>query len=146
MNVNEFLTRTKIPIRLACTTTKDWPITISLWYAYIEEKFFCASQKNALVLKYLSKNSRCGFEVAGDLPPYRGVRGRGIAKLDEARGSEILQVLIKKYLKDEKSQLADFLLSRAQKEVAIEIKPLSMFSYDYSDRMKDIKVDTHIDF
>jgi hypothetical protein len=74
MNVNDFLTRTCVPIRLACVTIADWPITISLWYAYMEGKFFCATQKNAMILKYLSNNSKCGFEVAGDLPPYRGVR------------------------------------------------------------------------
>ncbi len=140
MNVNDFLTRACVPIRLACVTLGDWPITISLWYVYMEEKLFCATQKNAAILKYLSNNSKCGFEVAGDLPPYRGVRGWGYAKLREARGSEILRILIKKYLKDEKSQLADFLLGRAENEVAIEIKPLAVFHYDYSNRMNGIRV------
>src|SRR5919107_4492637 len=140
MNVNDFLTRACLPIRLACVTIGEWPITISLWDAYIEEKFFCATQKNAAILKYLSNNSKCGFEVAGDLPPYRGVRGWGHAKLNETRGSEILHILIKKYLKDENSQLADFLLRRAENEVAIEIKPLFEFHYDYSDRMNGIQI------
>jgi hypothetical protein len=142
MNVNDFLTRACVPIRLACLTIGDWPITISLWYAYMEEKFFCATQKNAAILKYLYNNSKCGFEVAGDLPPYRGVRGWGYAKLNEARGSEILHILIKKYLKDEKSQFVDFLLRRAENEIAIEIKPLSVFHYDYFNRMNGIKVNT----
>ena len=142
MNVNDFLTRACVPIRLACVTIGDWPITISLWYAYMEEKFFCATQKNAAILKYLSNNSKCGFEVAGDLPPYRGVRGWGYAKLNEARGSEILHILIKKYLKDEKSQFVEFLLRRAENEIAIEIKALSVFHYDYSNRMNGIKVNT----
>jgi hypothetical protein len=142
MDVNDFLTRACVPIRLACVTIDGWPITISLWYVYMEEKFFCATQKNAAILKYLSNNSKCGFEVAGDLPPYRGVRGWGYAKLNETRGSEILHLLIKKYLKDDKSQLADFLLRRSEKEVAIEINPLSVFHYDYSNRMKGINVNT----
>ena len=142
MNVNDFLTRACVPIRLACLTIGDWPITISLWYAYMEERFFCATQKNAAILKYLYNNSKCGFEVAGDLPPYRGVRGWGYAKLNEARGSEILHILIKKYLKDEKSQFVDFLLRRAENEIAIEIKPLSVFHYDYFNRMNGIKVNT----
>ena len=142
MDVNDFLTRACVPIRLACVTIDDWPITISLWYVYMEEKFFCATQKNAAILKYLSNNSKCGYEVAGDLPPYRGVRGWGYAKLNETRGSEILHLLIKKYLKDDKSQLADFLLRRSEKEVAIEINPLSVFHYDYSNRMKGINVNT----
>jgi hypothetical protein len=51
-------------------------------------------------------------------------------------------MLIKKYLRDEKSSLANFLLRRNENEMAIEITPLSIFSYDYSDRMKDIVVNT----
>jgi hypothetical protein len=143
MDPNEFLTRTRIPIRLACITTTDWPITISLWYVYMEGKLFCATQRNALIVKYLSRNSRCGFEVASDSSPYLGIRGWGQAKLNETRGSEILHILIKKYLKDGTSQLAGFLIKRIENEVAIEINPVSMFHYDYSKRMKDIKVDTN---
>ena len=36
----------------------------------------------------------------------------------------------------------DFLLRRAENEVAIEIKPLSVFHYDYTSRMNSIKVNT----
>src|SRR5688500_2977141 len=114
MNVNDFLTRTCVPIRLACVTIADWPITISLWYVYMEEKFFCANGKNARILKCLSNHSKWGCEVAGDLALYRGVRGWVRAKLNDTRGSEIPHTLIKKYLKDEKSQLADFLLRKAE--------------------------------
>jgi hypothetical protein len=114
MDVDEFLTRTRIPIKLACITTTGWPVTISLWYAYLEEKLFCATQKNTLiVVKYLSRNSRCGFEVARDSSPYLGVRGWGQAKLNETRGSESLHILIKKYLRDETSPSSDFLLKGA---------------------------------
>ena len=143
MKENDFLTRACVPIRLACLTRADWPITISLWYIYIYgRKILLCYPGKCPILKYLSNNSKCGFEVTGDSPPYRGVRGWGFAKLNETRGSEILHILIKKYLKDEKSQLADFLLRRAEDEVAIEIKPLSVFHYDYTSRMNGIKVNT----
>jgi hypothetical protein len=142
MNLQEYLMHSCIPIRLACINVEGWPITVSLWYVYLEEKIFCATQKNAKIIEYLSGNPKCGFEVAGDLPPYRGVRGWGYAKLEKVRGVEILSMLIKKYLRDEKSSLANFLLRRNENEMAIEITPLSIFSYDYSDRMKDIVVNT----
>lgn len=80
--------------------------------------------------------------MASDSTPYLGVRGWGQAELNETRGSEILHILIKRYLKDETSRLADFLLRRVEDEVAIEIKPASVFHYDYSNRMNDIKVHT----
>lgn len=144
MEAKNFLTKATIPIRIACISGSGWPITISLWYVYLEEKLFCATSKNAKIIDYFRNNPKCGFEVAGDLPPYRGVRGWGNAKVDEGRGMEILRILINKYIRDENSQLANFLLKRSKNEMAIEINPLSMFHYDYSDRMKGIAVNTNL--
>ncbi|MFB5600231.1 MAG: pyridoxamine 5'-phosphate oxidase family protein [Nitrososphaeraceae archaeon] len=140
MNPTEYLKKALIPIRLSCVKKDGWPTTVSLWYIYLEEKIFCASRESSKIVNHLSNNPKCGFEVAGDLPPYRGVRGFGYAKLDNSKGIEILKILIKKYLKDDKSSLAKFLLKVDQKEVAIEIKPLSLYQYDYSDRMKGVIV------
>jgi hypothetical protein len=47
-------------------------------------------------------------------PPYRGVRGRGIATLNDDRGEEILRRLIERYLGDSSSRLASFLLARVE--------------------------------
>lgn len=91
-------------------------------------------------MEYLSKNTKCGFEIASDNPPYKGVRGYGNVKLDDDRGKEILDIIIKKYLKDTNSSLAKFLIGRNENEVAIEIRPVNMFSYDYSNRMKDVDI------
>ncbi len=144
MNVNEYLTNSLIPIRLACINTEGYPITMSLWYIYLKEKFLCATGKNSRIIGYLSSNPKCGFEVASDLPPYQGVRGWGNAKLDKVRGVEILDVLIRKYLRDQESSLADFLRKRSKNEMAIEITPTSIFSYDYTDRMRGIIVNKNL--
>jgi hypothetical protein len=40
----------------------------------------------ARILEYLRVEPRCGFEVASDRPPYRGVRGQGVASLHPAEG------------------------------------------------------------
>jgi len=124
----------------------NWPITISLWYIYKDNKIFCATQKSAKIIEYLSKNARCGFEVASDNPPYKGVRGYGNATLDEENGKEILDLIIKKYLKDTNSSLAKFLKSRNENEIAIEIKPQNMFSYDYSNRMRDVVIKSNTQY
>ena len=144
MNVGEYLKSSLIPIRLACVNTNGWPITMSLWYVYLEEKIFCATHRNSKIIEYLSSNPKCGFEVASDLPPYLGVRGWGYAKLDKVRGAEILNILIKKYLRDEDSSLAKFLRKRKDNEVAIEITPASIFPYDYTNRMRGIIVNKNL--
>ena len=140
----ECLTNSKIPIRLACMSISDWPIVVSLWYTYLNEKVYCATQNTAKVVKYLRKNPKCGFEIAGDSFPYRGVRGYGKASIVENKGEEILRMLIQKYLTGKETttsslKLYKLLLSKEhlQNEVAIEIIPSAMFKWDYKKRMKD---------
>jgi nitroimidazol reductase NimA-like FMN-containing flavoprotein (pyridoxamine 5'-phosphate oxidase superfamily) len=141
----ECLTNSKIPIRLACMSISDWPIVVSLWYTYLNEKVYCATQNTAKVVKYLRKNPKCGFEIAGDSFPYRGVRGYGKASIVENKGEEILRMLIQKYLTGKETTISSLklyklLLSKEhlQNEVAIEIIPAAMFKWDYEKRMMDI--------
>ena len=141
----ECLTNSKIPIRLACMSISDWPIVVSLWYTYLNEKVYCATQNTAKVVKYLRKNPKCGFEIAGDSFPYRGVRGYGKASIVENKGEEILRMLIQKYLTGKETTISSLklyklLLSKEhlQNEVAIEIIPSAMFKWDYKKRMIDI--------
>lgn len=141
----ECLTNSKIPIRLACMSISDWPIVVSLWYTYLNEKVYCATQNTAKIVKYLRKNPKCGFEIAGDSFPYRGVRGYGKASIVENKGEEILRMLIQKYLTGKETTISSLklyklLLSKEhlQNEVAIEIIPAAMFKWDYKKRMIDI--------
>lgn len=143
--IMEFLTNSKIPIRLACMSISDWPIVVSLWYTYMNEKVYCATQNTAKVVKYLRKNPKCGFEIAGDSFPYRGVRGYGKASIVENKGEEILRMLIQKYLTGKETTISSLklyklLLSKEhlQNEVAIEIIPAAIFKWDYKKRMIDI--------
>jgi nitroimidazol reductase NimA-like FMN-containing flavoprotein (pyridoxamine 5'-phosphate oxidase superfamily) len=143
--IMECLTNSKIPIRLACMSISDWPIVVSLWYTYLNEKVYCATQNTAKVVKYLRKNPKCGFEIAGDSFPYRGVRGYGKASIVENKGEEILRMLIQKYLTGKETTISSLklyklLLSKEhlQNEVAIEIIPAAMFKWNYKKRMIDI--------
>ena len=70
----QYLMEIDIPIRLSCISILDWPMVISLWYVYIDEKFYCATQNTAKIIKYLRRSPKCGFEIAGDCFPYRGIK------------------------------------------------------------------------
>ena len=96
MNTKKLLLHSKIPIRLACITSSNWPVTISLWFIFIDNKFFCATKRSAKIVEYLKKYPKCGFEIAGDYPPYAGIRGWGVVDLDESKGKKILKKLIRK--------------------------------------------------
>ena len=125
---------------MACLSTSNYPTVVSLWYVYIDEKFYCATQNKAKIIRYLRFSPKCGFEIAGDRFPYHGIRGYGNASILKDRGEDILRTLVQKYFKGkEKSRLYKLLLSEKhlQNEVAIEIDPVSIFEWDYKERMTD---------
>ena len=116
----------------------DWPAIVSLWYVYTDEKIYCATQSTAKIIRYLRRSPKCGFEIAGNRFPYRGIRGYGNASILKEKGENILRVLLQKYFKGrETSKLHKLLLSEKhlQNEVALEITPNSMFEWDYKARM-----------
>ena len=135
-NLIQNLSDSRIPIRIAFLKPDGTPNVISLWYEEIEGKIYCATQKSAKIVSYLEKNSKCGFEIAADKPPYKGTRGTGIAKIVDERGEEILEILMDKYLTKKESNLSKILKKNAKTEVAIEITPQKVFHYDYSVRKK----------
>jgi len=132
----EFLEQSRVPLRLACITRKGWPMVLSLWYLYETSRIFCATQKSSKLVYHLERNPCCAFEIAGDRPPYRGVRGQGTVVLLQHRGREMLEHLIERYLQGSNTPLHKALLSRADNEVAIEIQPVRIFAWDYKSRME----------
>lgn len=128
----------KIPIRLAYTKPNGAPAILSLWYVQVYDRIYCATQKSAKIISYLEKNPLCGFEIAADKPPYKGIRGQGTARILKERGNEILNLLIEKYLGQKESELSNFLKKNSPSEVAIEITPIKITNYDYTKRMEGI--------
>ena len=132
----EFLEQSRVPVRLACITHEGWPMVLSLWYLYEAGKIFCATQKASKLVYHLESSPRCAFEVAGDQPPYRGIRGQGTVILLQHGGRELLEQLLRRYLHGSDTPLHKMLLSRADNEVALEIRPIRIFAWDYTSRMK----------
>ena len=137
--VTRHLDAARIPMRLATLAPSGTPCVTSLWYVRRARSLWCATIGTARLVRALRVDPRCGFEVAGDQPPYRGVRGQGTARIDVAAGAEVLRALIGRYLGDETSELARWLLSRVDREVAIEIVPARLTSWDYGERMRGIE-------
>jgi hypothetical protein len=133
----DLLPDSKIPIRIAFIKSNGVPSVISLWFEQIDGKIYCATKKSAKIVSYLKNNPACGFEIATDKPPYKGIRGEGIVKITD-NGNEILDILINKYLGDKESTLSKYLKTNSNTEVTIEITPQKIFNYDYSKRMKDV--------
>lgn len=108
----------------------------SLWFAPRGLDLWCCTQKSSLLTKRLERDERVGFEVAADTPPYRGVRGTGVAHLVDSDVESTLRTLIDRYQGTERTELSDWLLSRIDSEIAIRIMPRTISSWDFSHRMK----------
>ncbi len=132
-DVRSFLRATVIPVRLASMGT--FPLVQSLWFLPDGDSLWCCTQRDAVLTGRLTRNPRCGFEVSGDQPPYRGVRGSAKAEILGARAADILPRLIDRYLGDSPSPLADWLLSRLDREVAIRLHSLRVTTFDFTTRM-----------
>lgn len=135
-DVERFLRDTIIPARLGCQAGNGAPLVCSLWYLYDAGAIWCATQRHARLVEFLATDPGCAFEIAADAMPYRGVRGQGQAVISAAKGPEILDRLIDRYLADRGSKFAQWLLARSADEVAIRIEPDWVTSWDFSQRMQ----------
>jgi nitroimidazol reductase NimA-like FMN-containing flavoprotein (pyridoxamine 5'-phosphate oxidase superfamily) len=133
----QYLRDVVIPLRLSCIAASRWPVVLSLWYLYHDERLYCATQETARVVGYLRHEPRCAFEIAADHPPYCGVRGQGMATIDTTSGIEILEQLLVRYLGSTETQLGKRLLAQSHNEVAIVIEPVKVFTWNYTSRMQD---------
>jgi hypothetical protein len=133
--VDAFLGASVLPLRLACASREGGPLVASLWYVWDGDALWCATRATSRVAQVLWEEPRCGFEVAGDAPPYRGVRGQGRAVLLPEHGDRVLRRLVHRYLGGEEAPLARWLLGRGGVEVAIRIAPRRFASWDYAARM-----------
>jgi len=135
VEAQRFLAETVVPLRLGCTDGRGWPVVLSVWYLYRDGALWCATAPGAAVVRYLERDGRCAFEVAPEAPPYRGVRGQGMATVARGEGGELLRELLVRYLGATDTALGQWLLARAAGEVAICIEPRRLSSWDYRARM-----------
>lgn len=135
ISVENYLRKSKIPLRLSTVTASGWPVVLSLWYLFEEGSLYCATPQHAKAAAYLTAEPRCAFEVAADQPPYCGVRGQALATIDADRGVEILERLLIRYLGGTGNPLGQGLLNRPTPEVAIRLEPQNIFTWNFSDRM-----------
>jgi nitroimidazol reductase NimA-like FMN-containing flavoprotein (pyridoxamine 5'-phosphate oxidase superfamily) len=133
--VASHLDRSLIPLRLAVHDSRGSPWVLSLWFLYENGALWCATNAKAKLISYLQADPQCGFEVAGETPPYKGIRGKGQATLVPERGGEILLRLLERYDIDLASPLAKSLLAKVEQEVAVCITPSRISSWDFSSRM-----------
>ena len=132
-----FLDDSVIPIRLGCVAPSGWPLVVSLWFVRRGDELVCATQRSSSLVRALEHELRCAFEVAGQEPPYRGVRGRARVTIEPDEGLATLAELVTRYLGGTDGAFARRLLGRTEPEVVLRLDPVEISSWDYSRRMTE---------
>ena len=136
--IEDYLSDSRLPVRLGCVGGDGFPRVVSLWYQYREGALYCVTHRDSPLVSLLSNEPRVGFEVSPNEPPYLGVRGQGVVEMTPLQQREMLEALLSNYLGGLESKLAQWLLSRSEQEILITIQPRRFFSWDYRARMADI--------
>ena len=135
----DLLEELTVPLRLACHTKAGtgtlW--MLSLWFRYRDGKIQCATAADADVVAFLESDPHVAFEVSTNDPPYRGVRGNGMATITPDPEKAVLTDLLERYLGTTSSPLARSLLRPERAEVTISIEPLRLSEWDFSERMRE---------
>lgn len=124
-------------MRLAANAPAGFPVVVSLWFLQQDDQILAAVHRDARIAARLEADPRCGFEIAPNDPPYRGVRGQARATLEPHGGRDLLERLLVRYLGSTDSHLGRFLLSRADEELVVRLRPTWIGTWDYTHRMED---------
>lgn len=131
-----YLEDARIPLRLGVVDQSGWPRVVSLWFALDGREIVCATRPDAEVVRFIEREPRCGFEVASDSPPYRGVRGRGVVRIERIGARATLERLIVRYLGASDNALGRRLMATADDEVVLRLSIHAITSWDFTERMR----------
>jgi hypothetical protein len=130
-----FLDGAVIPVRIGAIAGDGAPRVTSVWFAVAEDEIRCAVRPDSRLARWVAARPRVGFEVAGERPPYFGLRGAATAVVDPGLGAAALDAVIDRYLGPADVRLAAWLRSRAGSEVALRLRVTEAESWDYRGRM-----------
>ena len=139
--VNNFL-ESKLNLQLATIDEEGYPSIQPLWFLYEKEtgKIYISTQKITRKARNLYNNSnKIYFSIDDENLPYKGVKGRGIARISEDIdwNRPIIEKIILKYLGTMDNPLAQMILENAKKgiQVVIEITPRYFSAWDFGKSM-----------
>ena len=139
--VNNFL-ESKLNLQLATIDEEGYPSIQPLWFLYEKEtgKIYISTQKITRKARNLYNNSnKIYFSIDDENFPYKGVKGRGIARISEDIdwNKPIIEKIITKYLGTLDNPLAQMIIENAKKgiQIVIEITPKFFSAWDFGKSM-----------
>lgn len=132
----EFLSKGKLNLQLATIDKDGEPNIHPVWYYYENGKLFVETGKNSKKVQNIRKKNTVYFCVDDEQMPYRGVRGKGTAKIHEdiSHNMPITEKIMIKYTGNLENEVAKFLLDGVRNgfSVILEITPKYYSTWDHS--------------
>jgi general stress protein 26 len=136
--VNNFL-QSKLNIQIATIDEEGYPMIQPTWFLYDNDsgKIYVGTAKITKKVQNIQRNpNKVYFSIAEENYPYKGVKGRAIARISEdiQKNLPIIDKINLKYLGTLEHPLAKRLMesTRSGIEVVIEITPKFFSAWDFS--------------
>ena len=136
--IDDFLHNSKLNVRLGTVDKNGDPMIHPVWFYYMNDKIYIETGKDSQKANNIRQKNIVYFSVDEERMPYKGVRGKGTAKIIE--GAEnvppITEKIMIKYMGSLDNPIAKKLMvaAKAGFSVAIEITPKYYSTWDYSRR------------
>jgi general stress protein 26 len=128
----------KLNIQLATIDEEGFPNIQPIWFHYdrASGKIYVGTQKGTKKVQNIRKDpSKIYFSIDDENYPYKGVKGRGEAKISEdiQKNVAIIEKITRKYLGTFDHPIAKMMLDNARNgtEVVIEIAPKFFSAWDF---------------
>jgi general stress protein 26 len=140
--VNNFL-ESKLNMQIATIDEEGYPMIQPTWFLHddIESgKIYTATQKMTKKVQNIRKNpDKIYFSIDDDSFPYKGVKGRAVARISEdiQKNLPIVEKINIKYLGTIEHPLAKMIMENTKNgtEVVIEITPRFFSTWDFGKAM-----------
>jgi nitroimidazol reductase NimA-like FMN-containing flavoprotein (pyridoxamine 5'-phosphate oxidase superfamily) len=139
--VNDFL-ESKLNIQIATIDEEGYPMIQPAWFLYDKEsgKIYIVTSKMSKKIKNILRNpDKIYFSIDDENYPYKGVKGRGVARISEdiQKNLSIIEKINMKYLGTLEHPLAKMLMENTRNgiEVVIEITPKFFSAWDFGKAM-----------
>ncbi|HYY50048.1 MAG TPA: pyridoxamine 5'-phosphate oxidase family protein [Nitrososphaeraceae archaeon] len=136
--VNNFL-ENKLNIQIATVDQEGYPTIQPLWFIYERDsgKIYVGTQKITKKIQNIQRNpDKIYFSIDDEKYPYRGVKGRAIARVSEdiQQNLSIVKKINMKYLGTLEHPLAKMIIENTKNgtEVVVELVPKFFSAWDFS--------------
>ncbi len=132
----DFLSNSKLNLLLGTIDDKGDPNVHPVWYLYEIGKLYVETGKTAKKAINIKNHNPIYFCIDDEKMPYKGVRGKGIAKIldDPNANIPIAEKIMIKYTGNLENEVAKFLMNGVKNglSVLLEITPKYLATWDHS--------------